>query len=133
MLLADVGQDLLIAEVLVIEVGNFAVEAVDVIKVEVAWSEGLAPLGRGGAADSTNAGKVDMQIVGSGRIFIANFKGRCAGGVAWIAVDPQLDIIDVLITGDCGFRVQCVTCARKKKVRNKIGAALRTVLLDRNP
>ena len=65
MLLADVGQDFLIAEVLVIEVGDFAVETVDIIQVEFAGSQGLASLGRGGAADSTNAGKVDMQIVGS--------------------------------------------------------------------
>src|SRR6266850_6911091 len=105
MLLADVGQDLLIAQVLVIEVGNFSVKAVDVIKVEFAWSQGLASLGRGGAADSTNAGKVDVQIVGSTRVFIANLQGRCAGGITWIAVDAQLDIVDMLITGDRGFRI----------------------------
>src|SRR5206468_1949304 len=97
-----------------------------------AWSQGLASLGRGGAADSTNAGKVDMQIVGSTRVFIANLQGRCAGGIAWIAVDAQLDIVDMLITGDRGFRIQRVACARKKKVRNKIRTPLRTVLFDRS-
>ena len=81
MLLADIGQDFLIAEVLVIEVGDFAVEAVDVIKVEFAWSQGLTSLGRGSAADSTNAGEVDMQIVGSGRIFITNLQSRRARDV----------------------------------------------------
>ena len=91
MLLADVGQDFLIAQVLVIEVGDFAVEAVDVIQVEFAGSQGLASLGRSGAADSTNAGKVDMQIVGSTRVFIANLQSRRAGDVARIAVYPQLD------------------------------------------
>ena len=87
MLLADVGQDFLIAQILVIEVGNLPVEAIDVIKVEFAWSQGLTSLGRGGAADPANAGKVDMQIVGSTRVFIANLQGRCAGGITWIAVD----------------------------------------------
>src|SRR5678816_4395741 len=96
MLLADVGQDFLIAEVLVIEVGNFSVEAIDVIQIEFTWSQGLAPLCGGGPADSTDTGKVDMQIVGSAWVFIANLQGRCAGGVAWIAVDPQLDIIDAV-------------------------------------
>ena len=87
MLLADVGKDFLIAQILVIEVGNLPVEAIDVIKVEFAWSQGMASLGRGGAADPANAGTVDMQIVGSGRILVTNLQGRCAGGITWIAVD----------------------------------------------
>src|SRR4029434_2907307 len=132
MLLADIGEDFLVAEVFVIEVGDFAVEAIDIIQIEFAWSEGLASLGGGGPADSTDTGKVDMQIVGSTWVFIANLQGRCAGGVAWIAVDAQLDIIDVLITGDRGFGIQRVAGAGKKKVGNKIRAAFRPVLLDRS-
>jgi hypothetical protein len=37
----------------------------------------------------------------------------------------------MLIAGDRGFRIQRITGARKKKVGNQIGAALRPVLLDR--
>ena len=44
MLLADIGQDFLITEVFVIEVGDFAVEAIDVIQVEFAGRQGLASL-----------------------------------------------------------------------------------------
>src|SRR5262245_11434044 len=54
MLLTDVGQDFLIAQVFVIEIGNFAVEAVDVIECKFTGSQGLAALGGGGAANSTN-------------------------------------------------------------------------------
>src|SRR4030095_845496 len=132
MLLADIGEEFFIPKVVVIEVSDFTVEAVDVIQVQFAGRQGLASLGGGGPADSTDTGKVDMQIVGSTWVFIANLQGRCAGGVAWIAVDPQLDIIDVLITGDRGFGITRVAGAGKKKVGNKIRAAFRTVLLDRS-
>ena len=133
MLLTDVGQDFLIAQVFVIEIGNFAVEAVDVIESKFAGRQGLAPLGGGGTADPTNAGKVDVEIIGSTWIFIADLQGRRAGSVTWIAVDAQLYIIDVFITGNRGFRIQRIARAGKKKVGNKIGAALGAVFFDRNP
>src|SRR4030095_9383211 len=133
MLLADIGQDLLIAQVFVIEIGNFAVEAVDVIESKFTGSQGLTPLRRGSPADSTNAGKVDVEIIGSTWILIANLQGRRAGSVTWIAVYAQLDIIDVLITRDHGFRIQRVARARKKKVGHHIRAPLGAVLFDRIP
>src|SRR4029077_11543405 len=112
-------------------VRDFTVKTIDVVIVKLAGRDGCASLDRRHAANTANAGNINVEVILGSWTGVAHLQDRGAGRVSRILVRNDLHPVDMFVSGNDRLRIDGDSIARPYENVNHVPATLGSIPIEK--